>query len=449
MMKKIRALTAVFLALLPLLAWAQPEPEDIGKATDEFQDAFYDALREKGIENYDRAIIALEKCAALQPENAAVQNEFGKNYLALKQYDKAYAAFEKASKLDTKNRWYVAGMYDVLYQTKDYSKAIPIVQQLITFRPEYKEDLVSLYMNTQQFDKALALIDELNATVGKSEKRELYRAQIMRDAKFQAPEQENLESAIRQNPKDESNYLQLIDLYNESGQSAKALAVEQQLQQNLPDSDWAQITSFKNYLDNQDGASAMKALSRVLPNPRIDNKIKHRMLNEMLIFAQGKPQFDDGLEKAVGSFTSDKDVAVAREVGKFYHTKQDWAHAARFYQLQLTRDPEDVDTGVLLLQVYEKMQAYDKMTSLGEDMLDKFPLQPQFYLYAGAGYAGKGDAKKAKDLLESGLDYIVDNPEMEADFQSRLSAVYTQLHDPVKADTAKKRAQLLQQRKQK
>jgi tetratricopeptide (TPR) repeat protein len=446
MMKKIRAITVLFLALLPLLTSAQPEPEDIGKATDEFQDAFYDALREKGIENYDRAITALEKCAALQPDNAAVQNEFGKNYLALKQYDKAYAAFEKASKLDPKNRWYVAGMYDVLYATKEYEKAIPVVRQLITFKPEYKEDLVSLYMNTQQFDKALALIDELNASVGKSEKRELYRAQILRDAKFQAPERDNLEQAIRQNPKEESNYLQLIDLYNESGQSDKARAVEEQLRQNMPDSDWAQVTSFKTDLDKQDGNAAMAALSRVLPNPRIDNKIKHRMLNEMLIFAQGKPQLDDPLQQAVASFTSDKDIAVAREVGKFYHSKKDWPHAAAYYQMQLARDGEDVETAILLLQVYDNEQAHDKMIALAEAMLDKFPLQPQFYLYAGAGYAGKGDAKKAKDLLESGVDYIVENPEMEADFQSRLASVYTQLHDTGKADAAKKRAQLLLQR---
>jgi hypothetical protein len=38
---------------------------------------------------------------------------------------------------------------------------------LIEFDPNYKEDLTSLYMATNQFDKALALIQELNETSGK------------------------------------------------------------------------------------------------------------------------------------------------------------------------------------------------------------------------------------------------------------------------------------------
>ncbi|PTS93468.1 cytochrome C biosynthesis protein, partial [Flavobacterium sp. HMWF030] len=36
---------------------AQTEPEDIAMATDEYQDSFYESLKQKGIENYDKAIV--------------------------------------------------------------------------------------------------------------------------------------------------------------------------------------------------------------------------------------------------------------------------------------------------------------------------------------------------------------------------------------------------------
>ena len=39
---------------------AQIEPESIVPETDKFQDYFYESLKQKGIENYDKAITALE-----------------------------------------------------------------------------------------------------------------------------------------------------------------------------------------------------------------------------------------------------------------------------------------------------------------------------------------------------------------------------------------------------
>src|SRR6476620_10203471 len=179
-------IAATFGMHAPLLA--QTEPEDIAAVTDDFQDSFYESLKQKGIENYDKAVTALEKCLKLQPNNPVVYFELGKNYLSAKDYKKAYESFEKASQLDPKNHWYLVGMYDVCYETRDYAQAIVVVNKLIEFKKEYKEDLTSLYMNTQQFDKALELINELNDNVGKSDLRDNYKSQILKDARFQGSE---------------------------------------------------------------------------------------------------------------------------------------------------------------------------------------------------------------------------------------------------------------------
>ena len=103
---------------IPTFVQAQAEPEEIAMATNEFQDSFYEALKQKGIENYDKAIVSLEKCLKSQPDDAAVHYELGKNYLALKNYESAYASFEKATSIDPKNKWFWVGMYDVTYATK-------------------------------------------------------------------------------------------------------------------------------------------------------------------------------------------------------------------------------------------------------------------------------------------------------------------------------------------
>ena len=114
-------------------AFSQGEPEDIALDNDEFQNSFYESLREKGIENYDKAINAMQKCLQLQPNNPVVHFELGKNYFYQKEYTSAYNSFEKATQLDPSNRWYWVGLYDVSYATRNYDNAIIIIKKLIEF----------------------------------------------------------------------------------------------------------------------------------------------------------------------------------------------------------------------------------------------------------------------------------------------------------------------------
>ncbi len=130
----------VLLSNSPLLL-AQTEPEEIKQETNQFQESFYESLLQKGIENYDKAIKALEKCAKLQPNNATVFFELGKNYLALKDYENAYKSFGHATQIDPKNRWFWVGMYDVSFETSNYNQALIAINKLIPFDEKYKEDL--------------------------------------------------------------------------------------------------------------------------------------------------------------------------------------------------------------------------------------------------------------------------------------------------------------------
>lgn len=449
-MKKL-LFKALFVLLLcnPILLWSQSDPEVPPVEKDDFQDWFYESLKQKGIENYDKAIIELEKCLKIQPENATVYFELGKNYLAQKEYSKAYTSFESAIKIDSNNRWFWVGMYDVCYETKDFEKAIPIVIKLVEFKKEYKEELVSLYMNTQQFDKALELINELNDSVGKLELRENYKAQILRDPKFQSAERNNLIDQIKKNPKDEANYVALIFLYNENNQEEKAQEIAKKLEIAIPTSDWAQVSLFKLYLNNNEGENVVKAMNFVLASPKIDSKIKHRMLNEFILFISDKPQFDDDLEKAVAYFDNDKDVQVAKELGKFYHNKKNWDKAIRFYEIQTRKSPDDLEMALLLLECYTEKGQFDVIEKKAQELLQIYPTQPQLYYYAGLALNQKRAFKNAKEVLEIGLDFVIENAALELNFNIQLGEAYNGLGDLKKKEYYFSKAEsALKQKKQ-
>ena len=431
-MKKITILSLLFFGILgvPNSAMAQKETaNEVVTIDDGFEDLFYDAIQQRSIENYDKAITALEKAVVIQPENPVIYFELGKNYLAQKKYPEAYTNFEKVSKIDPKNRWAWVGMYDVCYETKDYNKAIPIVEKLVTFKEDYKEDLTSLYMNTQQFDKALTLINELNQKFGKSDKRELYKADILKDAKYQSSEKFNLLDQIKKFPKEESNYIALIYMYSQSNQEEKALEVAQKLEKEIPNSDWAQVSLFKFHLNNNDGDNAVKAMNIVFPSKKIDSKIKHRMLNEFLIFTKTNPKYEADLDKAISYFDNDKEVRVAKEIGKFYYSKSNWPQATKYFEMHLKSNEDDVEAQILLMQSYTENQRFDLLSKKADNLTQLFPTQPQFYYYAGLANNQLKVFKKAVSFLESGLDFVIDDEALEINFNIQLGEAYSGLGD--------------------
>ena len=422
------------MVFVPTLLLAQTEPEDVAAIDDKFQNFFYEALKQKGIENHDKAIEALERCKELEPNNAVVYFELGKNYLSQKKYKDAYDNFEKVTQMDPKNRWAWVGMYDVCYDTHDYNQAIIIVQKLIEFKADYKEDLTSLYMNTQQYDKALELINELNEKVGRSDKRDLYKADILRDAKYQTAEKNNLLDQIKKFPKEESNYISLIYMYSQSNQEEKALEIAKKLEKEIPTSDWAQVSLFKFHLNNNDGDNAVKAMNIVLPSKKIDPKIKHRILNEFLLFAKNNPKYEPDLDKAIGYFDNDKEVKVAKEIGKFYAGKANWPKAVKYFEMHLKNAPEDMETLLLLLQAYTENNQFDALAKKSDELTQLFPTQPQFYYYAGLAYNQLKSFKKATDILETGLDFVVDDTALEINFNIQLGEAYNGLGDMKKKE---------------
>ena len=428
-MNKILFFATYFILLSCSLCFAQTEPEDVVSKGDEFENSFFESIKQKGMENFDKAIESLEKCSSLQPNNAVVYFELGKNYLFQKKYKNAFDNFQKATQIDATNRWFWAGMYDVCYDTKEFNKAVPIVEKLIEFKEDYKNDLVSLYMNTLQFDKALTLINELNTKFGKDDKRDIYKAQILREAKYQDPEKNNLLEQIRLDPKEETNYIALILLYSESNQEQKALEIAKKLEKEVPSSEMAQASLFKFYIDSNEGQKAVQSMNIVLASAKIDKKIKHRVLNEFLLFAKSNPQFDTDLNKAISYFDNDPEVKVAKEIGKFYYQKKEYLKAVNYFKMHLKTVNDDIEVILLLGQCYILSNQFLDLANFSELNLQLYPTQPQLYYYSGLANNQQKKYTNAKDALETGIDFIVDDLPLQINFYIQLGEAFAGLQD--------------------
>jgi tetratricopeptide (TPR) repeat protein len=173
----------------------------------------------------------------------------------------------------------------------------------------------------------------------------------------------------------------------------------------------------------------------VLASSKIDSKVKHRILNEFLLFTNTNPQFVPDLDTAIGYFKNDKEVNVAKEIGKFYHNKKQWEKAIKYYDLSEKYSSEmDLETNMLWLQANTELKQFDFVVKKAMTLIDTYPTEPQFYYYAGMSNNQLQLFKKAKDVLEMGLDYVVENKALEANFYIQIGEAYSGLGDATKKE---------------
>jgi tetratricopeptide (TPR) repeat protein len=136
------------------------------------------------------------------------------------------------------------------------------------------------------------------------------------------------------------------------------------------------------------------------------------------------------LEKAIAYFDNDKTVNVAKEIGKFYHNKKQWDKAIRYYELSAKNDSGiDIETNTLLLQAYIETKQFELLDKKAKVLIESFPTQPQFYFYSGLANNQLKLFKKAKEMLEMGMDYLVDNIPLAINFNIQLGETYNGLGD--------------------
>ncbi len=422
----------------------QTPDDDLGNVEDRYQELFFEALKQKGIENYDRAIKALLQCVELDNSEAAIYFELGKNYVQLKNFGAAENALKKAIAKEPDNEWYLDELYGVYYQLNDYDKALKTVKQLVKFHPDYKEDLASLYFRNNKYKLALRVLDELDAELGASKSRDYLRNQIYNANGDDKDRIENLEDRVKNNPTNESNYLSLIYRYSEKGDIEKAYETAMKLLQQKPNSHLVHLALYKFYLEDNEAKKAISSMIVVLKSTKIKPDAKAKVLNDFVRFVKSNPEYEKDLLEVTGMIALTEGWKSHAELAHYYLGKGDKAQALQHYLAAFEKDSDDFDIikNILLLQL--DLNHLDEVIALSKSTLETYPSQPILYLVNGVALNHLNRPNEAIEVLETGVDYIIENVKMEADFYTQLSISYRLNNNINKSQTfAKKAEQLL------
>jgi tetratricopeptide (TPR) repeat protein len=424
--------------LFPQVDYAQVDfnkkpDDDLGNVEDKFQELFYEALKQKSIENYDRSVESFLKCIELDDTVSVLYFELGKNYNKLKDFGEAEDALKKAVNIEPDNEWYLDGLYEFYAQQNDYNKAIKTVKQLVKYHPDYKEDLASLYVRTKKYNEALKILDEMDLEFGVSLARDMLRNKVYKATGRKKDQIKNLESRVESNPDKESNYLALIFRYSENNEKEKAFETAKELLKINPDSEVVHLALYKFYLDENNPEKAIESMEIVIKSSQIKPEGKQKVLLDFIKFVGKNPQYEADLVEATAMVKDVNNEKTLVELGQYYFAKGENTKALKYFEdaLKLEDDNFTILRTILLLHI--DLEQYNLAEEKSNNALQKYPSQPLLYLINGVALNKLNQSAKAVETLEIGLDYIIDDIKMETDFYNQLSKAHTLLNNTVKA----------------
>ncbi|MFC5047700.1 tetratricopeptide repeat protein [Aquimarina hainanensis] len=419
--------------------------DDLGDVSDDFQEYFFEALRQKAITNYDKAIEALEKCLKINPSASYIHFELGKNYLKLKQYQNAQEGFEKVLQAKPNDKYVLELLFEVYFSQRKYKESVAVLEKLVVHNPLFKEQLANMYFLEKRYDDALSALDELDDEFGADSYRNKLRDRIHARINNKSGQIARLENKIKEQPNSERNYINLIYLYSKNNQKEKAYETAKELLKKKPDSELVHLALYKFYLEDNKVDESVNSMKVVLASKEMDVDSKQKVLNDFLDFVSKNPSYESELiETSLAFSEEEKSQKIFKEIGNYFFGQDKKELALNFYEKGMTDNFEDFDLLKRMLLLQLDLGRYEKAKEGSAIAIEMFPSQPILYLVNGVSLLHLEEAKTAVEILSQGMDYIIDDVKMESDFYLQMGIAYGKLGESAKANKYKKKSEEIQ-----
>ena len=388
------------------MAFHELEPEN-----NAFQDAFFAALRYKAIGNYRLALQLLDKAEVEAKEEKdkleVIGFERAQNHYYLKEYQEAIVLLEKLLETN-KQREVLDWLYQSYMEVREYKQAKKVVVELLGYSEVYLPNFYVLYVELT--DKSKEALQILNKTFETNKNTKLVGFYI--DLISESMQDEEVVAQQIQSTDNEMQKLQEY-LVQENWEEAQ-MYIELLLQDEkyvLPV--WSQLASIENE------RQVFKSLEEVFVNGSLPDKSKQSLLST-IIEARVNNEL---LNSFIYDMYRSLDAKSLKILGDYFLGKDDKEKAKLMYLNSLAISFDNYSLIIEVLQLLSDTNDYNEQLELAENAMDYYPMQPMLYLFKGEALLGVEQWSKARDVLEEGVSYVIDQPDLEKEFVDLLQKI--------------------------
>jgi tetratricopeptide (TPR) repeat protein len=406
---------------------------------------YFDAAKQKVLENYDKALELFQRYQKQNPDDPAAYYEMADIYSALKDFDQAIEMAEKAVELDTENKWYKILLFQLYQSRSNYDKAGEVISYLLEKDPdniEYIQELALNYIYNGELKEAIRIYDSLQDKIGITEEvsQQKHRIYLLLGKEDKAIQEiEELSNAFP----DETRYLEMLaELYLSEGKNDLALETYKRILEIDPDNPYINISLSDYYRQIGEKEKSLEYLKSGFANPNLDIDTKVQIL---LSYYTVNEIFNDRKEEAF--------KLAGLMIQAHPQEPKAWSiYADLLYQDKKLEEARDAFEKVIMLDsskylvweqllfVESELSDFNAMADKGERAIKLFPQQPLLYLFAGVGRFQKKDYEEAVEHFENGVKFTVSNNKLLEQFFSYLGDTYFQLKNHTSSDQAYEKA---------
>ena len=428
-------------ACLMLFAFHFSSLPVVAQSSREFDQFFLEAMIQRQKGNNAAAFDLLRHCQELTPEAPEVYYFLAQYYSALKNTEKSVDCFKKAAALQPDNVTYMETLAQIYIRQQDFAQAIPVVEKIYERdkeRLDLLEMLFQLYQQVGRNDKAVEVLNRIEAIDGKSERISMAKSEIFTRQGNKKGAIAEIKALAQKYPND-LNYMALYaETMMMNGQVKKALKVYDQILQQEPDNNRV-LMSLRTYhqaLGHQTVADSLT--ERVLLNGNATSEERVHLLRQEIAACEQEGGDSTRVlqlfRKMLARPQSDEDMALL--CASYMNAKQMPKDSiSRVLEQALAIAPDNSMARLQLVGYAWEKEDMDRVVSLCQDARQYNPDEMAFYYYQGIAFYKQEKLDEALSAFKNGIGVIKDdsNPEIVSDFYAVMGDI---LHQQGQAEEA-------------
>lgn len=387
----------------------------------EFEYLFLEALKFKMLGDSQKAIQYLSGCLEIDPNSSVAMYELANIHASNNDFTSAKLLLEKAIELNAENKWYKLLLAQIYQQTQKFDQAAGIYTELVEMEPENLEFLymkAALLSNTDKKEEAIAAYDLMEEKTGVNEQISVAKQQLFVELDKADKAFDEINKLIEFNPNESKYYGLLADLYLSQDDHENALKNYNKILEMDPDNGYVHFSLANFYLEQNEVEKSFEHTQKGFSNKNVDLQTKLQ-LYLMLSSNRDKSKLSEDQEDILVQILLEnhpEEFLVYTIVADNYLRKNKLPEAREALLKALEINKNDYEIWQRVLYIDNDLQDWTGLYQHSKQALEFFPNQAQVYFLNAVACIQLEKFEETIKVSEEGLDFVVENPQMEGRF---------------------------------